>query len=264
MSDAVIASIGLRCIDQGEGRIDGDGFFVTVDQSALGAGIAGVGAACLAPGLVDQKPAGKHSADHGLVAQAARSRTASAVLMSADWAAAVHAVFRDKAIRQIGTVPDAGLTRLLDLCTADNAMRVMTLTREDEGVGLLTGAWLGGERAALLMQSSGVGNVVNALSLPSVMKAPCLMLVTMRGQWGEANGWQVPMGSATPGVLEAMGVTCYPVDRAEDVAETVSAAADMAFNACEAAAVLVGQRVIGIKAFEAGVKKTPASGGDVS
>lgn len=168
-----------------------------------------------------------------------------------DWSADVHAVFREKAVRQIGTVPDAGLTRLLDLCSADNAMRVLTLTREDEGVGLITGAWLGGERAALLMQSSGVGNVINALSLPSVCKMPCLMLVTMRGQWGEANGWQVPMGSATPDVLEAMGVVCYPADRAELVGDTVSAAADMAFRAGVATAVLVSQRVIGAKMFDA-------------
>ncbi|MGI9418760.1 MAG: phosphonopyruvate decarboxylase [Geminicoccaceae bacterium] len=167
-----------------------------------------------------------------------------------DWPADVHGVLREQSIRQIGTVPDAGLTRLLDLCSADNAMRVMTLTREDEGIGLLTGAWLGGKRAALLMQSSGVGNVINALSLPAVCKTPCLMLVTMRGQWGETNGWQVPMGGAAPSVLNAMGVVCYPVDHAEDVGETVSAAADMAFSGGIATAVLIGQRVIGAKTFD--------------
>jgi sulfopyruvate decarboxylase alpha subunit len=171
-------------------------------------------------------------------------------LSAHDWPRAVHAVFRSRAIRQIGTVPDAGLTRLLDLCGADNTLRVMTLTREDEGVGLVTGAWLGGERAVLLMQSSGVGNVINALSLPAVLKTPCLMLVTMRGQWGEANGWQVPMGRATPGVLEAMGVTLYPVERAEDAGGAVAAAADMAFHGGAATAVLIGQRVIGAKAFK--------------
>ena len=167
------------------------------------------------------------------------------------WPSDVHAVFREKAIRQIGTVPDAGLTRLLDLLSADNAMRVMTLTREDEGIGLVTGAWLGGERAALLMQSSGVGNVINALSLPTICKTPCLMLVTMRGQWGETNAWQVPMGSATPALLHTMGVVCYPVDHADAVGETVAAAADMAFQSGVATAVLISQRVIGAKAFKA-------------
>lgn len=170
---------------------------------------------------------------------------------SQGWPDDVHAVLRAKEISQIGTVPDAGLTRLIDLCNADTAMRVVTLTCEDEGIGLATGAWLGGERGALLMQSSGVGNVVNALSLPAVCKTPCLMLVTMRGQWGETNGWQVPMGSAAPSVLQTMGVTCYPVDDAEAVGETVSAAADMAFSGGVATAVLISQRVIGAKTFDA-------------
>lgn len=166
-----------------------------------------------------------------------------------DWSADVHSVFKRKNVSQIGTVPDAGLTRILDLCENDNAMQVVTLTREDEGVGLLTGAWLGGERAALLMQSSGVGNIVNALSLPALCRMPCLMLVTMRGQWGEFNGWQVPMGRQAQPVMEAMGVTCYPVDEAEVIGETVAAAVDFAFNASVAVAVLIGQQVIGAKTF---------------
>jgi sulfopyruvate decarboxylase alpha subunit len=169
-----------------------------------------------------------------------------------DWAKDVHAVLTSRAVSQIGTVPDAGLTRLLQLCDADNAMRVLTLSREDEGVGLLTGAWLGGERAALLMQSSGVGNVINALSLPSICKTPCLMVVTMRGQWGEANSWQIPMGRSTQTVLEAMGVICYAVDEASKVSEAVAAAADIAFQSRIAAAVLIGQRVIGAKSFDEG------------
>lgn len=168
-----------------------------------------------------------------------------------DWSMDVHAVFEDKSIRQIGTVPDAGLTQLLERCHDDKSMRVLTLAREDEGVGLVTGAWLGGERAALLMQSSGVGNVINALSLPAVCKTPCLMLVTMRGDWGEANRWQVPMGQAASTVLRAMGVVCYAAERAETVGETVSAAADMAFHGGMATAVMVGQKVIGAKIFDA-------------
>lgn len=166
-----------------------------------------------------------------------------------DWAADVHAVFKAKTISQIGTVPDAGLTRILNLCESDNAIKVLTLTREDEGIGLLTGAWLGGERAALLMQSSGVGNVVNALSLPALCQMPCLMLVTMRGQWGEFNGWQVPMGRQAQPVLEAMGVTCYPVEKAEAIGDTVASAIDFAFNAGVAVAVMIGQNVIGAKTF---------------
>jgi sulfopyruvate decarboxylase TPP-binding subunit len=69
------------------------------------------------------------------------------------------------------------------------------------------------------MQSSGVGNIINALSLPALCHMPCLMLVTMRGQWGEFNGWQVPMGRQAKPVLEAMGVSCYPVDEVKAIGE---------------------------------------------
>ncbi len=167
-----------------------------------------------------------------------------------DWSAEVFEVMRRKSIRLAATVPDGGLTRLLNLCEQSPEVRVVTLTTEEEGIGLLTGAWLGGERGALLMQSSGVGNCVNTLSLPRVCGAPCLMLVTMRGQWGEFNPWQVPMGAAVRPVFEAMGVHCYPVDRAEDIAPTFAAGADFAFSSCTSVAVLISQRVIGAKEFK--------------
>ncbi len=167
-----------------------------------------------------------------------------------DWPAEVFDVLRRKSIHLVATVPDGGLTRLLNLCEREPGFRVVTLTTEEEGIGLVAGAWLGGERAALLMQSSGTGNCVNTLSLPRVCGAPCPMLVTMRGQWGEFNPWQVPMGSAVRTVFEAMGVHCYPVERPEDVAPTFAAAADLAFNSYASTAVLVSQRVIGAKEFK--------------
>ena len=101
----------------------------------------------------------------------------------------------------------------------------------------------------IAMQSSGVGNCINALGLPLAYRAPCLMLVTMRGQWGEFNPWQVPMGQAAKPALEAMGVRCFPVARPEEVGETFAAAADLAFNSRTSAAVLVSQRIIGAKGF---------------
>jgi sulfopyruvate decarboxylase TPP-binding subunit len=132
---------------------------------------------------------------------------------------------------------------------ADPAHRLITLTTEEEGIGIATGCWLGGERAMVAMQSSGVGNCINALGLPAAFRAPCLMLVTMRGQWGEFNPWQVPMGQGARPALEAMGVKCFPVDKADEVGETFAAAADLAFHGRLSAAVLVSQRVIGAKGF---------------
>jgi sulfopyruvate decarboxylase TPP-binding subunit len=132
---------------------------------------------------------------------------------------------------------------------ADQDMRLVTLSTEEEGMGIVTGQWLGGKRSMIAMQSSGVGNCINALGLPSIMKAPCLMLVTMRGQFGEFNPWQVQMGQATRTVLEAVGVKCYAAETAADVAPLFAGAADLAFNGGFSCAVLVGQRVIGVKGF---------------
>jgi len=165
------------------------------------------------------------------------------------WPDEVFAAMKARAIRTVCTIPDGGLTRLLDLVKADTAMRLVTLSTEEEGMGVATGCWLGGERAMVAMQSSGVGNCINALGLPAIMRAPCLMLVTMRGQWGEFNPWQVQMGQGTRPALEAVGVKCFPVDKAAEVAETFGAAADFAFNSGLSAAVLVSQRIIGAKGF---------------
>ena len=169
---------------------------------------------------------------------------------SADWSADVLAAIKLRGIETVATVPDGGLIRLLELCEADPELRVITLSREDEGIGLLAGLWLGGKRGVLLMQSSGAGNCINALSLPAACRMPCLMLVTMRGEWGEFNPWQVPMGRAVEDCFSVLGVHCFRADKAELVGESFAAAADLAFNGGFAAAVLVGQRVIGAKSFQ--------------
>ncbi|MEQ9575598.1 MAG: thiamine pyrophosphate-binding protein, partial [Rhodospirillales bacterium] len=110
------------------------------------------------------------------------------------WAPDIYDVLKDLDVRQVAYVPDAGHARLLKLCEADNAMRCIPLTTEEEGISLSAGAWLGGERAVMLLQSSGVGNCINMISLANTCRFPLLMLVTMRAQWREFNPWQKPMG----------------------------------------------------------------------
>jgi sulfopyruvate decarboxylase alpha subunit len=166
-----------------------------------------------------------------------------------DWSTDVFRAMQARSIATVCTVPDGGLTQLLRMVEGEPQMRLVTLTTEPEGIGVAAGCWLGGGRAMIAMQSSGVGNCINALGLPAALRAPCLMLVTMRGQWGEFNPWQVPMGQATRPALEAVGVRCFPVDRAGEVGETFAAAADLAFNSRVSAAVLVSQRIIGAKGF---------------
>jgi len=165
------------------------------------------------------------------------------------WPAKVHALLRQENIRQVAVVPDAGHSQLIRLIEADKSMRLVRLTTEEEGVALLAGAWLGGDRGVLLMQSSGVGNCINMLSLPLAAHFPLLMLVTMRGDHGEFNPAQVPMGNNTQRVLEAIDVVVRRADRDDEVLVAVSGALRLTFNTFRPAAVLIGQQVMGAKDF---------------
>jgi sulfopyruvate decarboxylase alpha subunit len=153
-------------------------------------------------------------------------------------------------ISLVAHVPDGGHSDLIKLCDAQAGMDTVTLTTEEDGVGLLCGGWAGKRRGVLLIQSSGVGNCVNALALPAVCRIPLLMIVSMRGEWGEFIPWQVPMGEATPKVLQAMHVHTQRVDDAADVGPTVTAAAEFAFNTRRSAAVLLSQKLLGAKQFK--------------
>jgi sulfopyruvate decarboxylase alpha subunit len=162
------------------------------------------------------------------------------------WADEVHGELTAAGVRFVGYVPDAGHKRLIELCQADKSMRAVVLTTEEEGIGLAAGAWLGGARSVLLMQSSGVGNTVNVLGLLKTCSFPLTMIVTMRGETGEFNSWQVPMGEGTQAAFETMGVRVSRASSAAQVASRVAAA----LNSGEACAVLISQKVIGIKSFQ--------------
>ncbi len=184
----------------------------------------------------------------------------SAAATDPAWAGAVHAVLRRHGVAQVSYVPDAGLSALIGCCGADPTMTLVPLSTEEEGVALAAGAWLGGQRSAVLMQSSGVGNCVNMLSLWRSCGVAGLLVVTMRGQFGEANPWQLPMGQITPEVLRLCGLVTFEVDDAARIAETVEAAATMVFKGGTACAVAIGQRAIGAKAFAPAPAPAAAAG----
>jgi sulfopyruvate decarboxylase TPP-binding subunit len=150
-------------------------------------------------------------------------------------------------IRHVVYVPDAGHSIAIRAAEEDREITALPLTTEEEGIGYLAGAWLGGDRGALLLQSSGVGNCINTLSLCASARFPLLMLVTMRGDWAEFNGWQNPMGQAVEKSLELIGVRCWRADREDDVIPLLHGAATMAFQGDAACALILGQRLIGEK-----------------
>jgi sulfopyruvate decarboxylase alpha subunit len=165
------------------------------------------------------------------------------------WQDEVYDLLRRHNVTQFAYVPDAGHRILIARSLADPSARAVPLTTEEEGVALLAGADLGGARGVLLMQSSGVGNCVNMLSLIQAGRFPFLALISMRGDFGEGNPWQYPMGKACQPVLEAMGVTCLRAESPDDVLATVSAALTMVFQAGHAVAVLLTQKLLGAKKF---------------
>jgi sulfopyruvate decarboxylase alpha subunit len=166
-----------------------------------------------------------------------------------DWRDTLYDAFKRADIRQVAYVPDAGHARLIERCRADKAIRDIALTTEEEGVALAAGAWLGGQRSALLMQSSGVGNCINMLSLARTCRFPLLMLITMRGEWEEFNPWQVPMGTAVEPVLELCGTEILRARKADEVRSLADRAMQTAFGDERMVALILSQELIGKKVW---------------
>ena len=161
------------------------------------------------------------------------------------WPDRIHANFTRVGIRQVGYVPDTGHARLIALCREDPDITDVVLTSEAEGVGLVAGAALGGQRAALLMQSAGVGNCINMFSLLHMCGFPCLIVVTMRGEFNDFNPWQAPMGQITEPTLKLAGFQTYRVEHEADVEPMVESACRMAFGGGNLQiAILLAQRMV--------------------
>ena len=167
--------------------------------------------------------------------------------LNVDWPTALYDTLLSANVRHMAYVPDAGHTSLINLLNDDPEVSTNVLTSEEEGIAVATGAWLGGMRSVVLMQSSGVGNCINMLSLPVQTRSPLLMLVTMRGEWNEFNPWQVPMGQATQAALEAIGITVLRAESGPDLIDITEQAATMAYEADGQMAVLISQRLLGKK-----------------
>ncbi len=166
-----------------------------------------------------------------------------------DWPDRIFAEFKRANVRQVGYVPDAGHARLIDLCKADPEIADVVLTTEEEGVALAAGAWLGGQRSVLLMQSSGVGNCINMLSLIRTCSFPFFTLVTMRGEWEEFNPWQQPMGSIVEPVFALCETKVTRAMTPEEAPVLTAEALDFVFKEERAAAVLLSQQLIGAKVW---------------
>lgn len=163
------------------------------------------------------------------------------------WGEEIYGILRKWDVTQFSYVPDGGHKVLIDCSLKDPDVHSVPLTTEEEGVALLVGAHLGGARGVVMMQSSGVGNCANMFSFVRNGQFPMLILVSMRGEFGEHNPWQFPMGQAARPILEICGFICLRIERPEDVSPVIEAACAMVFKSGQPVAVLLGQRFIGAK-----------------
>ena len=165
------------------------------------------------------------------------------------WSGAMFDILRDAGVRLFAHVPDAGNDRLIALAESHNDTRAVLLTTEEEGVAICAGADLVGERAVLCMQSSGLGNCPNYLSLAKGARFPLLMMISTRGDYGEQNPWQYPMGEAVETILRSFGVLIFKVEGHDDLEKATTAAVNASSNGAQAAAIVLSQKFLGAKGF---------------
>jgi sulfopyruvate decarboxylase alpha subunit len=166
-----------------------------------------------------------------------------------DWSRAVHQALRSQGVTVVGFVPDGGMKGVIELCLADPSMRTVPLTNESEGPCLMNGAWLGGAKGCLIMQSTGVGNIINTASMTEVCQFPLLVLVSWRSSWAEGNRWQMPMGERCQDYFRMAGFHTQTVEHPEDAGPSVEAAVEHAYNTLNGVGVFFSQRVMGVKRF---------------
>lgn len=168
---------------------------------------------------------------------------------TSDWAKQLFDDLVEAGVTLFPYVPDAGNKRLIEYAEEHNGVRPVLLTTEEEGVAICAGADLVGEKAVVCMQSSGVGNIPNFLSLVNGGRFPILLMVSMRGDYGEQNPWQYPMGQAVDPILKAMGVLLFKVEKPEDLRPSTQSAISAVFKGGQSAAIILTQRFLGAKSF---------------
>ena len=161
------------------------------------------------------------------------------------WATSVCAGLHDAGIRHVIFVPDNPTSHVLRaLRNRSPEIRLTTATREEEAFGIAAGAYLGGQRSAVMLQSSGLGNSLNALtSLLVPYRIPVVMLISMRGEGDEWNPAQMPMGRALRPVLESIGISYTTLESADRAAAAIGLAAQRAFGTRLPAACLLPRRI---------------------
>ena len=165
-----------------------------------------------------------------------------------EWPRKIVSLLKANDICSISFIPDTVIDRILKAAEKDPYFHFTTLAREEEGIGIITGEYLGGRNGVLLMQGAGLGNCVNALaSLAIPYQIPILMLISQRGELGEFNACHVVMGKALRRILEALGIQHYTVNRADELETILGGAIKTAYTVEQPVAVILSTALVGWK-----------------
>ena len=166
----------------------------------------------------------------------------------AEWARITLQCLKEQGIRLVAYVPDKVLVPLIDGVHADSHFTPVVATREEEAIGIACGAALGGMPPAVLMQSSGFGNIPNALaSLAVPYQLPLVMFISERGVLGEFNSVQVPITRVIRPTLDALGIVHTTMTRLDEVAFIVSRTVSQSLRTQQPAALILSPLLTGGK-----------------
>ncbi len=164
------------------------------------------------------------------------------------WAETAVRSLIESDVRLVTYVPDNVLIPLINGFKADERLQVFSATREEEAIGIACGSFLGGKRAVVMMQSSGFGNIPNALaSLATPYQIPVLMIISERGSLGEYNSVQVPITRVIRPTLDALGIPHYTLTREDEVDFVVRRLTSQCFNTQTPAAMILSPLLTGGK-----------------
>ncbi|MGL6298787.1 MAG: sulfopyruvate decarboxylase subunit alpha [Methanobacteriaceae archaeon] len=157
-----------------------------------------------------------------------------------DSSEAVYNGIKQAGINFVVSVPCVNLSKVLEMIDDDEEITHVPVTREEEGIGVCAGAFLGSKKVAILMQNSGLGNCVNALaSLYELYSIPLIMIMSHRGTKGEPIIGQVPMGKSTPGILDAMNLKYFEPKTKEECLDTIKNSWDLSLSNGNPVAILL-------------------------
>jgi len=152
----------------------------------------------------------------------------------------IYRGLKEAGVRIVSALPETWLVHLIRMAEEDEEMTLVRLAKEEEGVGISTGAHLAGVKSAMLMQNHGFLASVNGIvSCAQLYRIPLLMLISQRGSFGERDPWQTEGGGVTEPVLEALRIPFDRLDAPDHVGRRIAKAQTLAYSASRPVALLL-------------------------